>query len=106
MADAYKKLYQGQLPSSVGTLVTVGGSVSWIVKHITVVNNDTASRTFSLYRDGTAATNVITPPAMVVLAGGMQEWDGTMAFEASATIRGLASVATMLTVTISGDEIS
>jgi len=104
--DAYKLLYQGQLPSSVGTLATVGSGKSWIVKHISIVNNDSAARTFSLYRQGTAAANIITPPAMSIPAGGMAEWDGTMAMADGETIRGLASVATMLTATICGDEVS
>lgn len=106
MADAYKVLYQGQLGASVATLATVGGGKSWIVKHIAVVNNDTSNRTFGLYRQGTAAANVITPPNMVVPAGGCCEWDGTMALAASETIAGGASVASQLTVTICGDEVS
>lgn len=106
MADAYKLLYQGQLAATVGTLYTVPAATSAIVRHISVVNNDTVSRTFVLYRQGTAAANIITPPAMVVLPGGMQEWDGAMALAATETIRGTGSVATMLTVTIDGDEIT
>jgi hypothetical protein len=106
MADAYKLLYQGQLPSSVGTLATVGGGKSWIIKHISIVNGDTAARTFGLFRQGTAAANAITPAAQVVPAGGMAEWDGTMALAASETIVGVASVASQLTITICGDEAS
>lgn len=106
MADAYKQLYQGQLAATVGTLYTVPSATGTIIRHISVVNNDTVSRTFALYRGGTAATNLITPPAMVVLPGGMQEWDGAMALAATDTIRGIGSVATMLSVTIDGDEIT
>lgn len=105
MADAYKQLYQGQLAATVTTLYTVPGSTSAIVKHITVVNNDSTTRTFTLYRGGTAATNVITS-AMALPAGGSAEWDGTMALAAAETIRGIGSVATMLTVTIDGDEVT
>ena len=106
MADTYKLLYQGQLPSSVATLATVGTGKMWIIKHITVVNNDSAARTFALYRQGTAATNIITPPAMTIPAGGMAEWDGTMSLNDAETIRGVGSVATMLSVCIDGDEVS
>jgi len=106
MADAYKLLYQGQLAATVGTLYTVPGSTGAIIRHISVINNDTVSRSFALYRQGTAATNLITPPAMVVLPGGMQEWDGAMAMAATETIRGIGSVASMLSVTIDGDEIT
>jgi hypothetical protein len=106
MPDTYKLLYQGQLPSSVGTLATVGTGKMWIIKHITVVNNDASSRAFALYRQGTAAANIITPPAMAVPAGGMAEWDGTLSMNDAETLRGVASVASMLTVTIDGDEVS
>src|SRR2546426_505599 len=106
MADAYKTLYQGQLAATVGTLYTVPGATAAIIKHISVVNNDSVGRTFVLYRNGTAASNIFTPPALLVPAGGLAEWDGTMALEAAGTIRGIGSVATQLTVTISGDEVT
>lgn len=106
MADAYKQLYQGQLPSSAATLYTVPGATSAIIRHISVVNNDTVARTCAFYRGGTAATNLITPPAMVVLPGGMQEWDGAMALGTTETLRGVGSVASMLSVTVDGDEIT
>lgn len=106
MADAYKLLYQGQLAATVGTLYTVPGATSAIIRHMCVVNNDTVDRTCVLYRQGTAAANIITPPAMVVKAGGMQEWDGAMAMAAGETIRGTGSVASMLTLTIDGDEVT
>jgi hypothetical protein len=106
VADAYKTLYQGQLPAAAATLATVPALTSWIVKHITVVNNDTSDRTFTLYRNGTAATNICLPPNVNVPAGGMVEWDGTMALEAGGTIAGVASVAAQLTITIDGDEVT
>ena len=104
--DAYKLLYQGQLAATVTTLATVGSGLAWIIKSIQVVNNDSAARTFALYRQGTAAANIITPPAMSIPAGGLAEWDGTLALAATETLRGVASVATQLTITISGDEVT
>lgn len=108
MSDVCKLLYQGQLPAAVATLATVPSSpvISWIVKHWIVVNNDTVARTFALYRQGTAATNIITPPAVSVPAGGCVEWDGTMSMGTGETLRGVGSVATMLTLTVDGDEVS
>jgi len=105
-SDAYKLLYQAQLGSSVATLATVGTGKGWIIKSIQVVNNDSSARTFALYRQGTAASNIITPPNISVPAGGMAEWDGTMALNDAETIRGGASVASQLTITISGDEVT
>src|SRR4051812_29388064 len=104
MADAYKLLYQGQLGATIATLYTVPGATSAIIRHISVVNNDSVDRTFALYRDGAVASNIITPPAMLVKAGGKAEWDGAMALSTGETIRGIGSVATQLTVTIDGDE--
>lgn len=105
-SDDYKLLYQGQLASSVATLATIASGKAWIIKHYSVVNNDSVARTFVLYRQGTAAANIITPPAVAVPAGGMVEWDGTMSLGAAETLRGFASVATQLTLTVCGDEVT
>ena len=59
--ETYKVLYQGQLGSSAATLYTVPSSTTTFIKTITIVNNDTSVRTFSLYVNGTAASNIITP---------------------------------------------
>jgi len=106
MADAYKTLYQGQLPSTVATLATVGGGKSWIVKHISIVNVTSGAVTFQLFRNGTTTAFAWTPAAISVPANGMAEWDGTEAMAATETIAGVASAATSLTMTMSGDEVS
>lgn len=106
MPEVLKILYQGQLPASVATLVTVGALKNWVVRHMTVVNNDTVTRTFALYRNGTTAPFLITPPLMVIVAGGMQEFDGADGYNAADTLAGVGSVASMLTLIVSGDEIS
>jgi hypothetical protein len=107
MTDSYKTLYRGQLPSSVATLYTVPGATAAIIKHISIVNNDTVDRTFTLYRNGTAAANIFSPGAVTtVKAGGSAEFDGTMALESGGTIAGVASVATQLTIIICGDEVT
>jgi hypothetical protein len=59
--ETYKCLYQGQLGNSVATIYTAPGSTVAIIKSIMIVNTDTASRTFQLFRGGTAAANAITP---------------------------------------------
>jgi hypothetical protein len=59
-ADAGKVLYQGQLASSAATIYTVPATTVTVVKTITVVNTDSVSRTFQLFRGGTAAANAIT----------------------------------------------
>jgi hypothetical protein len=107
MANAYKVLYQGQLTASVATLATVGALKTWIIKQITAVNNDASARTFGLYVGGTTAAKAITAPATSIPAGGMWDWcPCDICLEAAQTIAGGASVATQVTVTVFGLEIS
>lgn len=109
MADAYKVLYQGQLGNSVATLATVGAGKTWLIGLITAVNNDSSARTFGLCVGGTTAafritSNVISLPA----SGGSWEWapEKPICLEAAQTLAGGASVATQVTVTVFGDEVS
>ncbi len=107
MADSFKILYQGQLGNSVATFATVPGGVSWIIKTITAVNNDASARTFGLYAGGTTAAHALVPPAISIPAGGAWEWTEIgMTLEAAQTLAGGASVATQLTLTVFGDEVS
>ena len=107
MANAYKVLYQGQLGNSVATLATVGGGKSWIIKDISMVNTDNATRTAGLYHNGTTDVTSITPTAVSIVAGGMYAFSGgTISAAAGDTISGGASVANKITVTITGDEVS
>ena len=105
-ADAFKVLVQGQLGNSVATLYTVPAATSAVVKYATFVNNDTSARTCGVYVGGTSAAHDILPPATSIPAGGMAEWTGTMTLETAQTIAGGASVATQVTYTIFGDEIT
>jgi hypothetical protein len=106
MADAYKTLYQGQLPSTVGTLVTVGTGKAWIVKHMSFVNTTAGAITFQLFKNGSTGAYAITPAGMTIPANGMVEWDGTMAFAQAEYIAGVAGSATSVSVVIEGDEVS
>ena len=107
MASAYKLLYQGQLPNAVATVATVPGGKSWIIKDISMVNTDSSDRTASLYHNGTTSTSVITPSNVTIVAGGMYAFsNGSITLEAGGTIAGVASVASKITVTISGDEVT
>lgn len=58
--EVYKVLYQGQLPSSVGTLYTAPASNTAFVRSIVLVNTDSVARVFQLFCNGTAAANAIT----------------------------------------------
>ena len=59
--ETYKVLDQRQLAAAAATIYTVTANGPTFVKSITVVNTDTVSRTFQLFRGGTAAANAITP---------------------------------------------
>jgi hypothetical protein len=72
--ETYKVLYQGQLAAAAATIYTAPTSNISFIKSITIVNNDTAARTFSLYRGGTAATNKITP-TFEIQAGGQAVYE-------------------------------
>ncbi len=106
MASAFKVLAQGQLGNTVSTLATVGGGKSWVISKITVVNTDSASRTCGFYVGGTANTHSVTPETITIPAGGMAEWTGTETLEAGNTLAGGASVASKLTYTVFGNEVS
>jgi hypothetical protein len=105
MAEAFKKLYQGQVPSSATTLYTVPGSTQAIIKHIRVVNPTGTARTIRLWHDGTADSNAILPPVSIG-AGEWAEFDGAILAEAADTISGQAAAASAITVTIYGLEIT
>jgi hypothetical protein len=107
MADTWKVLYQGQLGNSVATLATVGGGKTWIVSRVKAVNTDSVARTMGLYIGGTTASHAVTPTAISIPAGGGWEDDSPgWTLEAAQTIAGGASAATVVTVTVFGDEVS
>ena len=105
MAETYKKLAQGQLPSSAGTIYTVPSGTSTIIKHIRLVNTDSSARTARLYHDGTTDATTILPAASIE-AGGWAEFEGTIVMEAADTLAGLGSVASQVTYTIYGLELT
>lgn len=104
MADAYKTLYQGQVPATVTTLGTVPSLKSWIIKSMTAVNTTSGAVTLKLYKNGTTAAYQMTN--LTVPANGTAQWDGTEAMAAAEYIAGIAGSATSITLTISGDEVT
>lgn len=72
--ETYKVLDQRQLAASPATIYTVPSSTQAFIRSITVVNLDSASRTFQLFRGGTAAANAITP-ITIIPAGGIAEYE-------------------------------
>ena len=105
MAETYKKLAQGQLANSTGTLYTVPANTSALIGHIRLVNNTGANRTVQLYHDGTTDAQAILP-TMTIEAGGWAEFSGGIVMEASDTMSGVSDAATAITYTVYGMEIT
>jgi hypothetical protein len=105
VADAFKKLYQGQPGTGASTLYTTPGSTTTIIRHVRCVNNDSVERTVTLYDGGSAAANVILP-ATTIPPGGFIELDVFIVLEAAGTLQGKASAASQVTVTAYGVEIT
>ena len=74
--EVYKVLYQGQLANSAATIYTAPSSNVSFIRSISVVNIDTVSRTFQLFRGGTAAANAITPAFSLLPSGSAFYEDG------------------------------
>jgi hypothetical protein len=106
MAETFKILYQGQLATSVGTLYTVPASTQTIIVNIRAVNiSTTTTTTAQFFINGTAQANAIT--SVVSLAPGESlEFEGKYTLAATNTLRGIATNASMVTVTVSGMEIT
>lgn len=107
MTDTFKKLAQAQPAGSPSTttLYTVPSATQTVVRHIRIVNMDTADRTIKLWHDGTADSNVILP-ATTVKSGGWSEFDGTITMEANDTLIAQASAGSAITVTVYGLEVT
>ena len=111
MAEAFKKLAQGRLPASDGTLklYDVPGSTEGIIKSINLSNNTGTDRIVTLHHtdnSGTAADTNLILPGVNIVAGGFAEWEGTMTMAALTEIHGFAAAADAISYTIWGIEIS
>lgn len=104
MSDAYKTLYQGQVPNTLTTLATVPSLKSWIIKCMKVANSTAGAVTLKLYKNG--ATAAYLGDQLTIPANGSAQWDGTDALAAAEYIAGIAGSASALTLTISGDEVT
>jgi hypothetical protein len=105
MAETYKKLAQGQLTTSSGTLYTVPSATSTIIKYITLTNTTGGAQTAQLFHDGTSAATCILPIISIV-AGGWAEFEGTIIMEAADTLAGDSDAGTSITYTVYGLEIT
>jgi hypothetical protein len=105
--DIRKSLAQGQLLTTSATLYTVPAGIQTRINSMFLVNNDVidVSATLSINGAATSAANLILP-ATPIKAGGFAQYEGEIDLDPTDTIRGLASVASKITYTITGREIS
>ena len=105
--DNFKLIHQSQISTTAGALYTVPANHETIVKHISVVNNDTEALWFTLFHTTgtpyTEATTII--PEATLPAGGWAEFVGTITMDASDVLGGDAEQASEITITVWGDEI-
>jgi hypothetical protein len=111
MAEAFKKLAQGRLPASGGTLklYDVPSSTEAIIKSINISNNTGTAREVTLYspdNGATASDADLILPGVSIVAGGFAEWEGTQTMAATTEIHGFAAAADVISYTIWGIEIS
>ena len=100
-----KLLADGQLPNAKGTLYTVPGGTTAIIKTITYVNTESSTRTVNLYlKDSVGASRRIIPMNMSMGIGYMAVYNNELTLEAGDLIEGDASVATVVDYTINGVE--
>jgi hypothetical protein len=107
MAETFKKLAQAQAGTSAATLYTSPATAgnSTIIKSIRIVNTDTSARWVKLYQAGTADSNLILPQTTIP-AGGWAEFNGSIVMSNNETLSSQAEVASKVTITVSGVEIT
>jgi len=104
-ATTPKTLYHGQPTAAGGTVYTVPGSTTTVVRHIRCVNKDASSHTLELFRNGSAAANAITE-IITIPAGGAWEDDVYLPLAATDTIYAKADADTKITLYVGGAEIT
>ena len=101
-----KALANGQLPSSIGALYTVGASTQTIVKTITLTNTSAGTVNVNLYisTDAGSTNRRIIPKAVGLGAGYSLIFDAPLTLEATHRISGDATSASVIDYTINGVE--
>ena len=103
MADTFKKLASGQLPSSAATIYTAATAA--IVKRIKLVNVSGSTVTgIKVFQGGTAGANQQWP-TLTLLANEGVEYDCDITMAAADTLAGVAGTATAVTYTLHDMEL-
>ena len=103
--NVFKNLAQTQLSTtSVTTIYTVPALTATLVDFVWVLNTSTTlSCTVTMYRNGTASSNQITPP--IPLGPGESFKMSSFKMATNQTISATASVANIINVNMDGDEV-
>ena len=105
MAVTIKSSGDGQLANSEASVYLCPASKQAIVKTITLVNTDSSARTVNLYRKVSGGTSRrFIPKDLSIAAGASFVYDTEMTLEAGDDLRGDASAASVVDITISGVE--
>lgn len=102
-----KRLYQGQLPSTVGTLYTApNGAASdrAMIKEMMLHNNGGSSETIQLYVTGTTDADKILD--VTLSAGESGQFNGTIVLNNGETFSGVTTTASTVTLTVFGMEMT
>lgn len=106
MADVLKRLVgPTALAVAAATVYTAPGSATSVLRNIHVTNETAASATFTISIGADAAGKRIFYQ-QVVNPGDSWDWTGNIVLAATETLQAYASVATTLTLVISGVESS
>jgi len=97
-------LADGRLPVATGVLYTVPVGRTTIIKTITVVNTDVATRQFNLYLRRTGTLRNISPANQSIGAGWKSVEDDPHTMQSGDTVEGNASVGGVIDYTIDGVE--
>lgn len=104
MADTAKRIVGPvALGISSATVYTVPGSTTTIMRHLRVVNTGAVEAAFRL-SIGVDAAGTRLYSDLLIPAGGVLVWTGFEVLETGETLRAQSSLATALTLTISGVE--
>lgn len=109
MPLAYKQLAQTQIGTSAATLYTTPAATQTIIKSIRIVNTDSSPRWVKLWNNagaaGTTDADLILPQTSIP-AGGWAELDSTLTMAAADTLSAQAEVASKVTITVHGAEVT
>jgi hypothetical protein len=104
MADTIKRLVgPAQLAAAATTVYTAPASTTTTIRTIHIVNTGASTATFTMSLGADAAGTRLFS-AYPITAGDAWDWSGSLVLNAAEVLQAFASVATTLTITVTGVE--